>query len=249
MPPLVYCSAFFSLRFERGWPRGGALACGGSVEPQLQRHAKRSWRVHLPPPSTMRYPPPHFGGPGLTGGGGPPLSKKCPKPMGVIIKVVKNGSMRPTCGGCRSSFRPFRSEFRAGTARISCVLALVEHFGAGEVAGPNAAQTTTPTAPSWDQAPTGAPRHALWPGAGGAVTCVWCDWNDTIGGSPCPNYKGTPPRFEKCSKLTGTISFRVVGRSRGVNVVVAHKIIRPVSAWHARNFTMNLVLRGPKRHS
>ena len=53
---------------------------------------------------------------------------------------------------------------------------------------------------------------------------------------------GGPPQFEKCSKLTGTI-IRVVGRSRGVNVVVAQKIIRPVSAWHARNFTMNLVLR------
>ena len=70
--------------------------------------------------------------------------------------------------------------------------------------------------------------------------------NFNFGGPTTP--RGTPPQFEKCSKLTGTI-IRVVGRSRGVNVVVVQKIIRPVSAWHARNFTMNLVLRGPKRHS
>ena len=41
LTPLTQKVSFFSLRFERGWPRRGALACGGSVEPQ--RHAGRSW--------------------------------------------------------------------------------------------------------------------------------------------------------------------------------------------------------------
>ena len=41
LTPLTQKVSFFSLRFERAWPRGGALAHSGSVEPQ--RHAGRSW--------------------------------------------------------------------------------------------------------------------------------------------------------------------------------------------------------------
>ena len=91
------------------------------------------------------------------------------------------------------------------------------------------------------------PRHPLGRpdarcGPGLAVPSLVCGAivQNLSEGSPCP--RGTPSQFEKCSKLTGAI-IRVVDRSRGVNVVVAQKIIRPVSAWHARNFTMNLVLR------